>query len=177
MEKELLGVGSRVKHPAFAEGVIIRLHLTSYEICFIQFGIKLVGKDYVGMEIIELIEAEEKVTFTDAEKSLIRILKTWSDFSPKIELGQKWVDGEMILQPGDRSMKAKVIPVDTFFHKIVMTRDRLRVLEQNINAHKVLTDEEKINLQQYITKVYGSLTTFNDLFKNKSDHFVGERSE
>jgi hypothetical protein len=69
------------------------------------------------------------------------------------------------------------MPIDTFFHKIVMVRDRLRVMEQKINSSKNLDDQEKVDLQQYITRIYGSLTSFNVLFKNKSDQFVGERSK
>ena len=72
-------------------------------------------------------------------------------------------------------LKPKEIPIDDFFHKIVMLRDRLRVLEQNINSNKKLSDEEKVNIQQYITRCYGSLTTFNVLFKNKEQWFVGEK--
>jgi hypothetical protein len=82
----------------------------------------------------------------------------------------------MLLQPADKTQKAKEIPVEIFFHKIVMLRDRLRVMEQQINAHKILSDEEKVNLQQYITRIYGSLTTFNMLFKNKENWFVGDKS-
>jgi uncharacterized radical SAM superfamily protein len=74
-------------------------------------------------------------------------------------------------------MQPKEVPIDNFFNKIIMLRDRLRVLEQRINAHEVLSDEEKINLQQYITRIYGSLTTFNVLFRNDEDHFVGERGK
>jgi len=81
----------------------------------------------------------------------------------------------MILRSEDSSIKEKEIPIEAFFHKIIMTRDRLRVMEQRINASK-LTDEEKVNLQQYITRIYGSLTTFNILFKYKEHHFVGEKS-
>ena len=74
-------------------------------------------------------------------------------------------------------MANKEIPIDAFFHKIVMLRDRLRVLEQRINSHDKLSDEEKVNMQQYITKVYGSLTTFNVLFKNVEDAFKGSGKE
>jgi hypothetical protein len=171
----LLGIGSRVKHPAFHEGVIIRLNPVAYDVCFTQFGIKAVGKEYDKWEIIEAIPAEESVTFTDAEKSLIKILRTWADLTEVVPLGDRWKGGMMVLQPDDSSLKAKEVPIDTFFHKIVMLRDRLRVMEQRINASN-LDDEEKINLQQYITRIYGTLTTFNVLFKNKEDYFVGEKS-
>ena len=81
----------------------------------------------------------------------------------------------MILQPADKTLKPKEVPIEDFFHKIVMLRDRLRVMEQQINAHKVLSDEVKVNLQQYITRIYGTLTTFNVLFRNKEQWFVGEK--
>jgi hypothetical protein len=81
----------------------------------------------------------------------------------------------MLLQPADTTQKPKEIPIDIFFHKIVMLRDRIRVMEQQINAHKILSDEDKVNLQQYITRIYGTLTTFNVLFKNKEHWFVGEK--
>lgn len=172
----ILGIGSRVKHPAFGDGVVIGAEVVAYKVCFITYGIKMVGKDYQAWEIIEKIEADEKVSFSEAEKSLIKILKAWSDITEVVPLGDKWRNGFMILKPDDTSLKPKEIPIDTFFHKIVMVRDRLRVMEQRINASE-LSDEEKINLQQYITRIYGSLTTFNVLFKNKEDQFVGEKGD
>ena len=103
------------------------------------------------------------------------ILQLWGGLTELVPLGDKWKGGMMVLQSGDKAIKPKEIPIDVFFHKIVMARDRLRVLEQQINGHKSLSDEEKVNLQQYITRIYGSFTTFNVLFKNKEQYFVGEK--
>ncbi len=177
-EKTLFGPGSRLQHPAFGIGVVMKLHAAAYEICFVQHGMKLVGKDYDNWTtVIEALPAEEPITFTEAEKSLARILKTFNAVQEVVPLGDKWKDGQMILKPGDSSVQPKEVPIDTFFHKIVMMRDRLRVLEQQINAHPKLSDEEKVNLQQYITRCYGSMTTFNVLFKNREDYFTGESTK
>jgi len=175
---ELYGIGSRVKHPAFGDGAIIRLHAAAYEVCFMQFGVKMVPKDYTNWQIVEGLPVEETVSFTEAEKGLARILRAWSGLSLEtVPLGDRWKNGQLILKPGDTGLASKEMPIDTFFHKIVMMRDRLRVLEQQINAHKGLSDEEKVNLQQYITRCYGSMTSFNLLYKDKEDYFVGESSK
>src|SRR5262249_36010971 len=126
-------------------------------------------------EIIPENVTEEIETHSDVEKSLLKILRQWSNPEEIVPLGDRWKGGVMLLQPADKTQKPKDIPVDVFFHKIVMLRDRLRVLEQQINAHKTLSDADKVNLQQYITRIYGSLTTFNVLFKNKEHWFVGEK--
>ncbi len=171
-----LGIGSRVKHPAHGEGVIIKLNKVAYDVCFMAYGIKQVGKHYQQWEVIEAIPVNEEVNFSAAEKSLMKILRTWGGMTEVIELGDKWKNGMLVLKPDDDSLKSKEIPIDTFFHKIVMVRDRLRVMEQRINASKLI-DEEKVNLQQYITRIYGSLTTFNVLFKQKGDQFKGEKTK
>lgn len=95
----------------------------------------------------------------------------------EIELGDRWTGGEIIIKPGKGDLTEKSIPLEAFFHKIVMIRDRLRVMEQKINSNSKLSDEEKVDIQQYITRIYGSLTTFNLLFKRKSSWFVGEKGE
>ena len=170
----ILGIGSRVRHPAFGDGVIINIHPAAYEVTFMLYGIKSVGKNYDKWEVIEAIPASNTVNFTEAEQSLIKILKNWSDISEIVPIGEKWEGGTMVLQPKDTGLKPKEIKIEAFFHKIVMLRDRLRVMEQRINSSKNLSEAEKINLQQYITRIYGSLTTFNVLFKWKEHHFVGE---
>jgi hypothetical protein len=92
-----------------------------------------------------------------------------------VALAPKWEGGTILLKPRDTALQPKELPLDQLFHKVVMVRDRLRVLEQKINAHDKLTDAEKVDLQSYVTKCYGSLTTFNVLFRDERDRFVGER--
>lgn len=175
MEDQILGIGSRVRHPAFGDGVVIKLHKIAYDVCYVEHGIKQVGKDFKNWTVIDRIEPAVEVSFTEAEKALVKILKTYNAVNESVDMGDRWTDGTLILRPGEEGLKAKELPIDTFFHKIVMVRDRLRVMEQRINASG-LTDEEKVNLQQYITRIYGSLTTFNVLFRRKQDGFVGEKS-
>jgi hypothetical protein len=100
----------------------------------------------------------------------------------EVELGSakiadKWIGGKLILRPGKPGLQEKEVPIDAFFHKIIMLRDRLRVLEQQINTNDKLSEPEKIQLQQYITRCYGSLTTFNVFFKDQKDQFVGQKSD
>ncbi len=92
-----------------------------------------------------------------------------------VDMGDRWNGGELVLVPGREGTQEKRIPIDVFFKKIVMVRDRLRVLEQKINGHEGLSDNEKVQLQQYITGCYGSLTTFNVLFRREEDQFTGQQ--
>jgi hypothetical protein len=172
-----LGVGTRLQHTQFGPGVIVGVKYAAYIISFIHHGIKEIDKTDDKLEeiIAENVTAEVE-TVSAVERSLLKILRQWSDVNELVPLGDKWIGGTMLLQTADKSLKPKEIPIDDFFHKIVMLRDRLRVLEQNINSNKKLSDEEKVNIQQYITRCYGSLTTFNVLFKNKEHWFVGEKS-
>ncbi len=172
MSELALGIGSRINHATYDNGVVIRVHKMAYDICFMGFGIKQIGRGNVSWEVIEAIDGDAEISFNEAEKSMAKILKHWLGLSETIDLGDKWDGGTMTLTPGTPGLSPKEIPIDSFFHKIVMTRDRLRVMEQRINASK-LSDEEKVNLQQYITRIYGSLTSFNVLFKYKDDYFKG----
>lgn len=152
------------------------VRFATYLISFIYHGVKEIDKNDTNLdEIIPENVTEEIETHSDVERSLLKILRLWGGFSEVVPLGDRWQKGTLILQPADKSLKGKELPIEDFFHKIVMLRDRLRVLEQQINAHKKLTDEDKVALQQYITRIYGTLTTFNVLFRNKEQWFVGEK--
>ena len=175
MDQQTLGIGTRLQHTQFGPGVIVGVKYAVYIISFIHHGLKEINKDDAHLdEIIPENASVDIGTQSEGEQSLLGILRMWGGLSEVVPLGDKWKGGTMILQAGDKSIKPKEVPIDVFFHKIVMARDRLRVLEQQLNAHKGLSDEEKVNLQQYITRIYGSFTTFNVLFKNKEQWFVGE---
>lgn len=177
MEQTTLGIGTRLQHTQHGPGVIVGIKYATYIISFINTGIKEIDKTDANLEeIIPENVSVEIETMSEMERSLLKILKLWGGITEIVPLGDRWIKGTMILQPFDKTLKPKEIPVEDFFHKIVMLRDRLRVLEQNINSSKNLSDEEKVNIQQYITRCYGSLTTFNVLFRNKEQYFVGEKS-
>ncbi len=169
-----LGIGSRIKHKEFGDGVVIGVKSATYIITFMASGRKEISHGY-PLEIIEEEEpSDDLVSLADVERSLVNILRKWADMQEIIPLGAKWTGGILIMQPGDKSLKPKEMPIDALFHKIVMIRDRMRTLEQRVNA-SALTDEEKVSIQQYITKCYGSLTSFNVLFKRPEDYFIGEK--
>lgn len=178
MDQLNLGIGTRLQHTQYGPGVIVGVRYATYLISFINHGIKEIDKNDSHLEeIIPENVSEEVETHSDVERSLLKILRLWGGISEVVPLGERWQRGTMILQPADKSLKPKELPIEDFFHKIVMLRDRLRVMEQQINAHKGLNDEDKVNLQQYITRIYGTLTTFNVLFRNKEQWFVGESSK
>jgi len=173
---KLLGIGSRINHVEYGKGVVTNVSSTDYWVTFIEGGLETIPIDS-EFEVIESAENEvDTISFFDVEKSLLSILKKWNGLGEPIAIGDKWKGGTMRLEPGQAGLAHKDIPIDTFFHKIVMLRDRLRVMEQKINASNI-EEIEKIELQQYITRIYGSLTTFNVLFKLQSDYFVGEKTK
>lgn len=173
---KILGIGSRIAHSEYGKGVITNVSSTEYWVTFIENGLETIPLND-PFEIIEAAENEvDTISFSEVEKSLRDLLKKWSDVSEVVPIGDKWKGGKMILEPGQAGLASKEIPIDTFFHKIVMVRDRIRVMEQKINSSK-LDETDKIDLQQYITRIYGSLTSFNILFKSPTNHFVGEKSK
>ena len=174
---QLLGIGSRLKHAEYGLGVVTNVTSKHYWVTFIENGLETIDINS-EFEVIEALEDEvDTISFSEVEQSLISILRKWSDASSLTPIADKWRGGSLVLKPGDANLSDKEVPIDTFFHKIVMVRDRIRVMEQKINSSNNLDDQEKVDLQQYITRIYGSLTTFNILFKNQSDNFVGDKSK
>jgi hypothetical protein len=178
---ESAGIGSRVMHDRYGEGVVASATMASYEIFFERGGKMNISKNSPDLEILEKVEGagvaaaqESGFDLNEFQRVLAETLDKYAMLNEVVELGERWIDGTMILRPANRELQEKEVPIDAFFHKIVMMRDRLRVLEQNINSHERLSDEDKVNLQQYITRCYGSMTTFNILFKHKDDHFTSK---
>jgi hypothetical protein len=118
------------------------------------------------VEILDMTREE----FVQAIRDALR------DDAPEVPLAPKWEGGTILVKPADPALQAKELPIDALFHKVIMVRDRLRVLEQKMNAHPRLSDAEKVEMQGYVTKCYGSLTSFNLLFRDERDKFVGDKT-
>lgn len=173
---KLLGIGSRINHSEYGKGVVTNVTSQHYWVTFIENGLETIDLDS-DFEVIEAAHDDvDTISLFDVESSLVNILKKWSDVSEIVPIADKYKGGKIILEPADTSLKSYELPIDTFFHKITMVRDRLRVMEQRINSSN-LDEQGKINLQQYLTRIYGSLTSFNILFKSKSQSFVGQKNE
>jgi hypothetical protein len=172
---KILGIGSRIRHSEFGMGVVTNVTAKHYWVTFIENGLETIDVD-AEFEVIEALEDEvDSVSFYEVEKTLKNVLQRWSDVSQVVPIADKWKGGKLIMEPGTATQN-KEVPIDVFFHKITMVRDRIRVMEQKINSSN-LDESEKIDLQQYITRIYGSLTTFNVLFKSTNDYFVGDKSK
>lgn len=177
MEKELT-VGTKIDHEKYGIGFIIGVNVSTYDVLFERGGKMQFNKNRFEAEIVEEgLAAGENAPQGVSVKMLLEAVEAVLDRSGALQehvpLGEKWTGGTLLMQPANLELKPKEIPIEIFFHKIVMLRDRLRVLEQQINSHEKLSDEDKVNLQQYITRIYGSLTSFNVLFSDKQHYFVG----
>ncbi|MBU0486434.1 MAG: hypothetical protein KKA07_06580 [Bacteroidetes bacterium] len=180
MAEELVA-GTIVDHPKFGKGVVANVSLTSYEVYFEIGGKYEFSKAYDELTVLsrpdQTEDRDDRFSIKEIEELITYVLDKYNALPARVLLGKKWQGGTLILQPPVGSLKPKDIPIEIFFHKIVMLRDRLRVLEQKINSSKVLTDEEKVDWQQYITAIYGSLTTFNILFEDRDDYFIGNTAK
>lgn len=170
-----LGIGSKINHPKFGLGVICNLDNSYYRIYFATLDeVKSIDREFDGLEVIDKIAAEiPAIEVRDIEKAVEAIFLKYTDKTQVVELASKWLNGTVEMKPGSSDLQGKEVPIRIFFNKIISVREKLRVLEQNINNHSSLDEAEKVHLQQYITKAYGSLTTFNILFAQKEDYFKG----
>ena len=167
--------GTKVDHERYGEGVITESNISGFTVIFERSGKMEFSRLNDEFEILEEGDGEAPSLEGKSVDEIVglpkNVLEEFNGLSEIAELGDKWQGGTMTLNPANPDLQSKEIPIEQFFHKIVMVRDRLRVLEQNINSHDKLSDEDKVHMQQYITRSYGSLTTFNMLFKNKEDQF------
>ena len=176
MKIQSLTVGMSVRHPQYGLGTVKSISEQSAEVRF-NDATRTVDPDLSGLEPAEpgVKVSGLEVPLKDFVDSVIeRVVSRLGLEKPDAvvsELGARWHGGKVVLHPADPSLQTKEVPLEVFFHKVVMVRNNLRVLEQKINAHEKLSDGEKVEMQQYITKSYGSLTTFNVLFKEKEGQF------
>jgi hypothetical protein len=177
-----LHTGEVVYHEQLGTGRVVNVDENRITVNFIKAGITFFTPLAAEDELSDTPFQQEAVMDTedidaDALKNTIREVLLEEGLIGTISLAEKWDGGEFVMKPGKPGLQEKALPIDTFFHKIVMVRNQFRVLEANINASKNLSDSEKVDLQQYITRCYGSLTSFNVLFADKKDWFVGAKKE
>jgi hypothetical protein len=168
------GVGSLVRHTHFGSGRVVSYDGDSYVILFKGGETRRVPFSFTAMEL----EAAGGDPELDRIRQAVReVLGDHGWLDVELELGKRWVGGTLKLVPGKEGTQTKEVPIEAFFKKIVGIRDRLRLLEQKINSHAGLGPEDKLELQGYITRAYGSLTSFNVLFAARESQFKGQGEE
>jgi hypothetical protein len=179
MELYDIGIGARVKHPTLGIGVVYEIDPRTIHIFFKDHGEQPIARSFEGLQVIAPgVEVEPEPLDLDHVRDALReVLEEMQTPQRPVELARHYEGGVMEIKPRDAALKSKEVPIEDFFHKIVMMRDRFRVLEQKINANTGLSEQDKVELQQYITRCYGSLTTFNIFFEDKEDQFVGQKGE
>ncbi len=179
MELYDISIGARVKHPTMGVGVVYDMDPRTVHIFFREHGEQPVSRSFEGLVTIApgVEIGQEPLDMEHVKDGLREILEEMQLPQRPVDMARRYEGGTLIMKPRDASLQAKEIPIEDFFHKIVMIRDRFRVLEQKINASDKLSEQDKVELQQYITRCYGTLTTFNVLFEEKEDHFVGQKGE
>jgi hypothetical protein len=177
MKLEALHVGMKVRHPQYGPGVVRSISEHAAEIRFDDQQ-RTVAPAESGLEPAEPQAAVTGLAqplrefIEDTAQAVVRALGLEKPDSVAAELAARWHHGRMVLHPSDPTLQAKEVPLEVFFHKIVMMRNNLRTLEQKVNAHEKLSEAEKVEMQQYITRCYGSMTTFNILFRQKEGQFT-----
>ena len=176
MKSQSLHFGMRVRHPQYGVGSVKSISEHTADIRFEDL-VRTVSPDILEpaepQVAIQNLEQPLSAIIAETVQQVIEELGLERPGSVVEQLGARWRNGNVVIKPADGATQAKEVPLETFFHKIVMVRNNLRVLEQKINAHAGLSDADKVELQQYITRSYGSLTTFNVLFKHDADKFRG----
>lgn len=119
-------------------------------------------------------EIEERLGRRDVKRAVKEAIDELLGLG-EVRMAGRFEGGTLVLKPAKADTQEKVIPLAAFFHKITMVRDRLRVLEQKVNTHPKLSEEDRYELQQYVTRCYGSLTSFNILFRDREDWFIGSK--
>lgn len=179
MELYDISIGARVKHPTMGVGVVYDMDPRTVHVFFREHGEQPISRSFEGLVTIApgVEIGQEPLDLDHVRYALHEVLEEMQAPQRPVNMAPRYEGGVLEIKPRDPSLKSKEVPIEEFFHKIVMIRDRFRVLEQKINAHPALSEAEKVDLQQYITRCYGSLTTFNILFEDKEDHFVGQKGE
>jgi hypothetical protein len=176
MTIQTMHIGMKVKHPEYGVGTVKSISEHMADVRF-ESGLRTLAPE---QSELEPAEAQAEISglniplsnlIAETVGALVDKLDLKQDDAHVEQLANRWQKGTLVVRPADPSLQPKEVPLETFFHKIVMMRNNFRVLEQKINAHPQLSDADKVEMQQYISKCYGSMTTFNILFMNESDQF------